>query len=407
MNLSVGLMEGRDSVDLELLGIFTDRSGHIYPAGRHRFVSPIELTPTDEGSHAGFAIDDITIGIGFHWERKERQVFHGGVRILQREGLTVINDVSLEEYVTSVISSEMSASCPIELLKAHAVISRSWLAFPKFNPESIGPGNVTLHRGNEIIRWYGREAHRDFDVCADDHCQRYQGVTKAHSQVVAQAVRATEGEMLKYAGKVCDARFSKCCGGLTEEYRTAWDDRHVPYLVSVPDTDETGHVYCDTQDRELLDEILPGFDQETRDFYRWVVRYSGEDIRELVRARLGEDLGTVVELEPLQIGPSGRIITLRIKGEFKSLVIGKELEIRRALSRSHLYSSAFEVERNGSDFVLRGKGWGHGVGLCQIGAAVMASRGKSYREILRHYYPGTQREGDGKGSGALKVKNEK
>jgi SpoIID/LytB domain protein len=200
--------------------------------------------------------------------------------------------------------------------------------------------------------------------------------------------------MLKYAGKVCDARFSKCCGGMTEEYRTAWDDRNVPYLVSVPDTDEGGRVYCDTEDRALLQEILPGFDQETRDFYRWVVQYSGEEIRELVRARLGDDLGTVVALEPVQKGPSGRIITLRIQGEFKSLVIGKELEIRRVLSRSHLYSSAFEVERAGANFVLRGKGWGHGVGLCQIGAAVMASRGKSYKEILSHYYPGTQREKD-------------
>lgn len=389
MNLSVGLVEGRDSVELDLLGIFTDQLGRIYPAGRHRFDSPIELRPNDANApDAAFALDDITIGIGFHWERKERQVFHGGVRILEREGLTVINDVSLEDYVTSVISSEMSASCPIELLKAHAVISRSWLCYPRLSPESVGPGNITLHRGDEIIRWYGREAHRDFDVCADDHCQRYQGITKAHSKVVAQAVRATAGEMLKYSGRVCDARFSKCCGGITEEYRTAWDDRSVPYLVSIPDTDEAGRVYCDTQDRELLAEILPGFDQETQDFYRWVVRYTGDEVRELVRARLGDDLGVVVALEPLHAGPSGRIMRLRIQGESKSIIIGKELEIRRVLSRTHLYSSAFEVERAGTHFVLRGKGWGHGVGLCQIGAAVMASKGKSYREILGHYYPG-------------------
>jgi SpoIID/LytB domain protein len=390
VNLAVGLVEGRDSVELELLGTFTDRSGRVYPAGRHRFDTAIELRPSDaDASAAAFALDDITIGIGFHWERKERQVFRGGARILQGQGLTVINDVSLEDYVTSVISSEMSASCPVELLKAHAVISRSWLCYPKLHPESVGPGNVTLHRGDEILRWYGRESHRDFDVCADDHCQRYQGITKAHSQVVAQAVRATVGEMLKFAGKVCDARFSKCCGGLTEEYRTAWDDRNVPYLVSVPDTDESGQVYCDTQDRALLSEILPGFDQETQDFYRWEVRYSGDEIRELVRTRLGQDLGVVLALEPIQTGPSGRIVKLCIEGELKSLVIGKELEIRRVLSQSHLYSSAFEVERAGSKFVLRGKGWGHGVGLCQIGAAVMASRGKGYREILGHYYPGT------------------
>jgi SpoIID/LytB domain protein len=308
---------------------------------------------------------------------------------VRREGLTAINDVSLEEYVTSVISSEMSASCPIELLKAHAVISRSWLCYPKLYPESVGPGNVSRRNGDEITRWYGREAHRDFDVCADDHCQRYQGITRAYSVSVSQAAQATSGEVLQYEGKVCDARFYKCCGGLTEEYRSAWDDRIVPYLISVPDTDENGRVYCDTRDKVLLSQILPGFDQETQDFYRWTVKYSGEEIRQLVLSRLSEDLGRVVALEPLQRGPSGRIVKLRIHGELKSLVIGKELEIRRALSLSHLYSSAFEVEREGEIFVLSGKGWGHGVGLCQIGAAVMASRGKNYREILTHYYPGT------------------
>ncbi len=391
MNLSVGLAEGRDSVELELLGSFTDRSGRIFPPGRHRFDAAIDLQPSGaNAADAAFALDDITIGIGFHWERKERQVFRGGVRILQAGKLTVINDVSLEDYVTSVISSEMSASCPVELLKAHAVISRSWLCYPKLHPENAGAGSFATRRGDEIIRWYGREAHRDFDVCADDHCQRYQGITKAHSQAVMQAVEATKGQMLRYAGKICDARFSKCCGGVTEEYRTAWDDRFVPYLVSVPDTDASGQVYCDTQDRSLLAEILPGFDQETRDFYRWEVTYSGDEIRELVRTRLGEDPGVVLALKPLLRGPSGRIIKLRIEGQAKSLIVGKELEIRRVLSRSHLYSSAFDVERTGENFTLRGKGWGHGVGLCQIGAAVMASRGKTYREILQHYYPGTE-----------------
>lgn len=388
MNLSVGLAEGRDSVELELLGAFTDQAGLLYDPGRHRFTSEIELRPAD--ATAAFALDDITIGLGFHWERKERQVFRGGVRILQRQGLTVINDVSLEEYIASVISSEMSASCPLELLKAHAVISRSWLAYPKLNPESIGPGNISLRRGAEIIRWYGREAHGDFDVCADDHCQRYQGITKAHSDTVTQAVRATAGEMLRYAGKVCDARFYKCCGGVTEEYRTAWEDRRVPYLVSIPDTDASGQVYCDTKDRALLAQVLPGFDQETQDFYRWTVKYSGEEIRELVRTRLTEDPGIVRGLEPLQRGPSGRIVRMRIAGELRAVIVGKELEIRRVLSPSHLYSSAFEVKRSGADFVLHGKGWGHGVGLCQIGAAVMASRGLGYREILGHYYRGAE-----------------
>jgi SpoIID/LytB domain protein len=387
MNLAVGLMEGVESVRVELLGTFTDAAGKSYPPGKYHLESEITLIPS--APEASFAIEDVVIGIGFHWERKERQVFRGDLRILKREGLTVINDVSLEEYVTSVISSEMSASCPLELLKAHAVISRSWLCYPKLHPESDGPGNFSLRVGDEITRWYGREAHRDFDVCADDHCQRYQGITKAYSTSVSQAAGATAGEVLKYDGKVCDARFSKCCGGVVEEYRNAWDDRDVPYLVSLPDIDDSGNVYCDTKDKALLAQILPGFDQETQDFYRWTVRYTGDEIRQLIWSRLSEDVGEVLALEPLERGPSERIIRLRIRGQARSLVIGKELEIRRALSRSHLYSSAFDVERDGAMFVLKGKGWGHGVGLCQIGAAVMASRGKNYHEILEHYYPGT------------------
>jgi len=386
MNLAVGLMEGRESVDVDLRGTFRDAAGRTFSPGKLHFTDEIALSPAE--SAASFGVDDVTIGIGFHWERKERQVFRGGIRLLRRTGLTVINDVPLEEYVASVISSEMSGSCPIELLKAHAVISRSWLCYPKLNPESVGPGNVSMRKGDEIIRWYGREAHRDFDVCADDHCQRYQGITKTHSPAVSAAVEATDGEVLWYGGKVCDARFSKCCGGLTDEYRTAWDDREVPYLISLPDTDEKGSVYCDTKDKTLLAQILPGFDQETQDFYRWTVTYSGDEIRDLVKARLNEDLGVVTSLEPLERGPSGRIIRLQIRGQVQSLTIGKELEIRRVLSRSHLYSSAFDVDQDGSTFVLRGKGWGHGVGLCQIGAAVMASRGIGYQEILRHYYPG-------------------
>jgi len=388
LNLSVGLMERRDVIDVELSGKFVDGAGRLYGSGRHRLTSEIQLQPQEES--ASFALEEITIGIGFHWERKERQTFRGGLRVVRRDGLTAINDVPLEEYVTSVISSEMSASCPPELLKAHAIISRSWLCFPKLQSENVGPGNSSIRNGDEITRWYGREAHRDFDVCADDHCQRYQGITKAFAPAVADAVGATSGELLRHHGKVCDARFSKCCGGVTEEYRTAWDDRDVPYLVSFPDTDERGQVYCDTQDRALLARILPGFDQETSDFYRWTVKYTGDEVRELVQARLGEDVGKVIALEPIQRGPSGRISRLRIRGQGKSLVIGKELEIRRVLSRSHLYSSAFDVEREGDVLVLKGKGWGHGVGLCQIGAAVMASRGKSYREILRHYYPGAE-----------------
>jgi SpoIID/LytB domain protein len=252
------------------------------------------------------------------------------------------------------------------------------------------------------MRWYGREAHPDFDVCADDHCQRYQGITKAFSPAASEAVRATAGEMLLYKGSICDARFSKCCGGITEQYATAWEDEDIPYLTSVydgpsplrSDNPETWirsnpPAYCNTQDKNLLGRILPGFDQETRDFYRWRVEYTAEELGALLKSRLGVDLGKITELQPLARGPSARIYRLKITGEGGFLIVGKELEIRRALSQSHLYSSAFVVDREAGRFVLRGAGWGHGVGLCQIGAAVMAEQGKGYKEILEHYYPGT------------------
>ncbi len=402
MDVSVGLMEGLGAVEVELLGTYTNEDRRPLGPGRHRLADATTLVPADPETCA-FALDDVTIGIGFHWERKERQVFRGSLRLLRRPaGLTVVNDLSLEAYVASVISSEMSATCPLELLKAHAVISRSWLK----GPAALGVASPREAPGGEIRRWYGREAHPDFEVCADDHCQRYQGITKAVSSSVDEAVRATDGEMLVFGGAICDARFSKCCGGLTERYATAWDDQEIPYLVSFPDgltepapSDLEAFIrskpaaFCNTRDAGLLGRILPGFDQETRDFFRWKVAYGPEELGELVAARLGVDLGPVVALEPLERGPSGRIWRLRIVGERGTLVVGKELEIRRALSRSHLYSSAFVVDRDASGhFVLTGAGWGHGVGLCQIGAAVMAERGFGYRAILAHYYPGTRVE---------------
>ena len=400
MNVSVGLIEDRPAVEVELTGTFTDGSGKLYNPGRYGFNSDLTLTPSDQASCA-FALDDVKIGIGFHWERKERQVFRGAIRVVKRAaGLTLINDVSLEQYVTSVISSEMSASCPLELLKAHAVISRSWLWFPKANSSRPGKQNEGLD-AHEIVRWYGREAHPDFDVCADDHCQRYQGITKAFSPAVAEAVRATTDQFLRYHGAICDTRFSKCCGGITERYATAWGAEDIPYLESVcdgaahslPDSPETWirsnpSAYCNTHDSELLSRVLPGFDQETGDFYRWQVEYTREELAELIKSRLGVDLGPIRDVQALTRGPSGRIYRLKIIGERDYIIIGKELEIRRALSRTHLYSSAFVVDKKTSGFVLRGAGWGHGVGLCQIGAAVMANEGKSYTEILQHYYSG-------------------
>ena len=403
MNLSVGLLERQPALEVELTGAaFTDVSGKSYAPGRYRFTSPVTLTPSAPASCA-FALHNVTIGIGFHWERVERQVFRGALRAVERpSGLTAINDISLEEYVTSVISSEMSASCPLESLKAHAVISRSWMWFPKANPSPVAappPQHLDRH---EIRRWYGREAHLDFDVCADDHCQRYQGITRLFSPAAAEAVRSTAGEFLRYHGAICDARFSKCCGGITERYATAWEDADIPYLQSVRDggadsiryTPETWirsqpPAYCSTNDSGLLARILPGFDQETSDFYRWKIAYTAAELTDLVKGRLGVDPGLIRELQPLTRGPSGRIVRLKIVGQRDYLIVGKELEIRRALSKTHLYSSAFVVDRDGDRFILTGAGWGHGVGLCQIGAAVMASQGKTYREILAHYYPGT------------------
>jgi stage II sporulation protein D len=322
--------------------------------------------------------------------------------VKREAGLTIINDVPLEEYVTSVISSEMSASCPLELLKAHAVISRSWMWFPKANPFGSGSGRCEGLDSHEILRWYGREAHLDFDVCADDHCQRYQGITKAFSPAAAEAARATAGQFLRYHGAICDARFSKCCGGITERYATAWGDEDIPYLESVCDGPRQSRsygledwirsnpqAYCNTDDSELLGRVLPGFDRETHDFYRWRVEYTPEELADLIRSRLAMDLGPIRDLQALTRGPSGRIYRLKIVGDRDHIIIGKELEIRRALSRTHLYSSAFVVDRESGRFVLSGAGWGHGVGLCQIGAAVMATEGKTYAEILRHYYRGT------------------
>jgi stage II sporulation protein D len=401
LNVAVGLIQEKPAVEVELTGTFIDALGKPYTTGRYRFTSEITLAPSDVASCA-FALDDVKIGIGFHWQRNEEQVFRGNFRLLKRAaGLTVINDVPLEEYVASVISSEMSASCPLELLKAHAVISRSWLWFPKANPgRSAKPGSENLD-SHEILRWYGREAHPDFDVCGDDHCQRYQGITKAFSPTAAQAVRATAGEFLRYNGAICDARFSKSCGGITERYATAWDDEYIPYLEAVSDSPDqccfdnyenwirsSPPAYCNTEDEELLSRVLPGFDQETRDFYRWRVEYTPEDLSEIIGSRLGVELGPIRNLQALARGPSGRIYRLKITGERDYVIIGKELEIRRALSPTHLYSSAFVVDEECGRLVLRGAGWGHGVGLCQIGAAMMAEEGKTYKDILQHYYLG-------------------
>lgn len=376
----------------------------------------LEFLP--QSDEASFSLYDVTIGVNFHWERKETQTFLGKLKfIINGNSVCAVNELPVERYLESVISSEMSATSSLELLKAHAVISRSWLLVQMQNRRK---GETTAHvaaseiQGNgELIRWYDREDHTLFDVCADDHCQRYQGITKETSAHVAEAIRQTAGQVLTDEDEICDARFSKCCGGETEEFQYCWENLRKPYLVALRDapqqealdlTVEANAVrwirsspesFCNTRDAKVLSQVLNNYDQETSDFYRWRVEYTQQQVQQLLTEKLGIDFGAVVDLIPVERGTSGRLSKLRIVGEKLTLVIGKELEIRRALSKSHLYSSAFVVDafdRNEQGipkrFALIGAGWGHGVGLCQIGAAVMGERGYSYKEILLHYYPG-------------------
>ena len=348
-----------------------------------------ELTFTPQRDDASFSLFDVTIGVNFHWERKEKQTFLGTLRlVVEADKITAINELPVESYLASVISSEMKATAGLELLKAHAVISRSWLlAQMRRREENQDQKNGFFSfqkKDDEIIRWYDREEHTIFDVCADDHCQRYQGITKQTSKNVEQALKATRGQILCYGDEICDARFSKCCGGRTEEFQYCWEDTPKPYLVSVEDP------FCNTHDKAVLAQVLNDYDQETNDFYRWTVDYTTDELSALVSEKLKDDFGTIIDLIPLERGKSGRIWKLKMVGTKKTLTIGKELEIRRVLSESHLYSSAFDVEKTASGFRLHGKGWGHGVGLCQIGAAVMGQQGYKYQEILLHYYQGAE-----------------
>ena len=344
-----------------------------------------ELTFTPQDDDASFSLHDVTIGVNFHWERKETQVFCGTLRlVVEADKIVAINELPVERYLTSVISSEMSATASLEFLKAHAVISRSWLLAQMIKRQRQEKGDAAffsfIKKDDELIRWYDRDDHTIFDVCADDHCQRYQGITKQSSPAVEEAIQATRGQILAYEDEICDTRFSKCCGGQTEEFQYCWEDTPKPYLVSFHDP------YCNTNDKHILSQVLNDFDQETPDFYRWTVKYTQEQLSELVNRKLKDDFGTITDLIPLERGKSGRIWKLKIVGTKKTFTIGKELEIRRALSETHLLSSAFEVEKQGDSFILHGSGWGHGVGLCQIGAAVMGEQGKTYDEILLFYY---------------------
>ena len=378
-----------------------------------------------------FTLRNVTIGVSFHWRRKENQTFKGALKLINHGfQIIAINIIPVEDYLTSVISSEMSAKASMELLKAHAVISRSWLLaqMQKPAPEGTEGSDVlgehapvikaAADTDEELIRWWDRDDHVDFDVCADDHCQRYQGITRASTPAVEEAIKATWGEVLTYDGELCDARFSKSCGGVMEEFENCWQDDHHPYLVARSDSEHPDQfpdlsreaeaeewilsspgAFCNTADKEILSQVLNDYDQETADFYRWRVEYTQEELSALIAKRTGEDYGRIRDLQPVARGTSGRLYKMRIVGEKREKVIGKELAIRYALSETALYSSAFVVERHDIDadgypakFVLRGAGWGHGVGLCQIGAAVMGARGYDYKQILLHYFPGAEIE---------------
>ena len=383
-----------------------------------------ELTFTPQENKASFSLYDVTIGIKFHWERQETQIFSGTLKlVVEEEKITAINVLPVEDYLISVISSEMSASASPEFLKASAVISRSWLYAQIEKRKQLSNhdrGFFSFSKSDgELIRWYDREDHTIFDVCADDHCQRYQGITRASNEAVVEAVKATRGQILTSGNDICDARFSKCCGGATEEFEYCWEDKHLSYLTSIrdiapenlsgirpalPDLTREEEAekwirsnppsFCHTEDEEILRQVLNDYDRETTDFYRWRVEYTQDELSGLIAENLKTDFGSILDLIPVERGRGGHISRLKIVGTQETLVIGKELEIRRVLSCTHLFSSAFVVDKEDlhdgipGRFVLHGAGWGHGVGMCQIGAAVMGAKGYRYDEILKHYYDG-------------------
>ncbi|MBN1382002.1 MAG: SpoIID/LytB domain-containing protein [Deltaproteobacteria bacterium] len=432
-NIDVGILQERRHIEGELSGEFyiageTPLTGgftakaakggiFLYDASGHLILkkASIKMKPSGE---AFFTLYDVAVGIDFHWERSEKLTFRGDLTLsLDKNGLmTAINTIALEDYLSCVISSEMSAEAPSEFLKAHAIMSRSWLMSTLERRGDIDGKRAkdknSIQSENEIVRWYDREDHTAFDVCADDHCQRYQGI-KPLSGFTREACEETRGLFLVYDNGICDARYHKCCGGLTDLFENAWENQAVPYLTSVSDSLlnhqtifnerdaqnwilSSPEAYCNTRDEAIINRILPGFDRETMDFFRWRVHYERDELENILWKKLGFDFGRIQNIIPLERGPSGRIVRLKIEGTKKAMVIGKELEIRRCLSPSHLYSSCFivitkrDLLEKPISFTIHGAGWGHGVGLCQIGAAVMAERGFKAEEILWHYFRGAQ-----------------
>lgn len=411
-------------ITFELKGSFVCQSINIDPgvysvvidSGRLKtmsFESETDIVFTPQDTTASFILKDVAVGIDFHWEHREDQEFVGSLKFqIEGEKVRAVNLVLLEDYLKSVISSEMSAMNDSVLLATHAIVSRSWL-LAQISGKIKHKASIDIKNiEGEVIRWYDRDDHETFDVCADDHCQRYQGITKVISHNVVEAIEKTRGQVLTYDGEICDARFSKCCGGITEDFSNVWQPNRVPYLVSVRDSvsqkdisteslsDESfilssPDAFCNTQDSDVLSQIFVDFDRRTTNFFRWSVKYDQEELSSLIARKSGVNFGNILDLRPVERGKSGRITRLEILGDKRTLVVGKELEIRKWLSQTHLYSSAFVVERligKGETipfgFVLHGAGWGHGVGLCQVGAAMMSKQGYSTNQILEHYFKG-------------------
>ena len=421
--LEVGIMSGQQ-ISFEIISDGNGEQKVEYSEGKILYNGTLydqlifdAKTPSTMFAEPSFILYGVTIGVDFHWERQVTQKFAGRLKFITDCGkLTAVNEIGVEDYLLSVISSEMKSSAGLEFLKAHSVISRSWVMAQILNrkksvagflpceaPHNVaelvtmldckaGEGKEESH-DTEYIKWFDHDDHKVFDVCADDHCQRYQGLTMAVGETVRKAIDQTWGLVLKSGGEICDARFSKCCGGRMELFSTCWEDKDYPYLQALPDTPDEkpgGDPFCDATDEKILSLVLNDYDLETKDFYRWTVEYSRNEVSDLIRTRSGIDFGTIQELIPIERGPSGRIKRLRVVGSKREMIIGKELIIRKWLSSSHLKSSAFTVIWNGDKLTLKGSGWGHGVGLCQIGAAVMASKGYCFQAILGHYYPGSE-----------------
>lgn len=437
-NVEVGILRARE-IKFHLSGKYklsTDKTNNLYGqctvqlqdkelvvknGGKSfSFDSEITFLPCNLTADS-FELENVVIGIDFHWEQKENQQFRGALKLMKAGNeIQAVNILPVENYLYSVISSEMRGDSSLNLLKAHAIISRSWLLAQIDAENRFGqamekaPGNIN---DKKRVMWYAREDHQDFHVCADDHCQRYQGITRTHNPNVIKAVQETAGMILAYDDKICDARYSKCCGGIMEKFENCWEPVEHPYLTNVPDSinadnkadanvaDEYAarefihnrpHACCNTTDTKILSQVLNDYDLETQDFFRWSVNYDQPTLAGLIRKKSGIDFGQIKNLTALKRGPSGRIVEMQIEGTKKTLIIGKELEIRKWLSESHLYSSAFTIsiselyDEIPQRFVLNGAGWGHGVGLCQIGAAVLGAEGYSHKKILNHYYPGAE-----------------